>query len=254
LPPGGIGVVGGESRRLLPAVLVCQDVNAVATCQPASHYCQRCSPARSRNNFGCAETLPNRVGVPKAMPSAHSMSSSRVSGSCSISERCRPEYCVAEMSSSWFSSATWRSRTSTPTDAAPLRHGASEPKHLSRTEGGGCSASVGCPRPRSRTRRRRAAARCWRAATEADEAARDRPDRVDQSPAAERDSVIVLASVSGASTAPHDRVIANADWLAVRELLTYGAVVALELVLPDHARLALVDVITIGPARGARCA
>ncbi len=47
-------------------------------------------------------------------------------------------------------------------------------------------------------------------------------------------------------------MIANADWHAVRELLTSGAVVALELVLPDHTRLALVDVVTIGRAPGSK--
>jgi hypothetical protein len=51
-------------------------------------------PAWSMNCFSCAATLPNRVGVPKATPSAHSMSSSDATGSSSTSERCRPQVLV----------------------------------------------------------------------------------------------------------------------------------------------------------------
>ena len=67
----------------------------------------------------------------------------------------------------------------------------------------------------------------------------------------DRDRVIVIAGAVGVS-GPGDRVIANADCHGFRGLLTSGAVVALELVLPDHSRLALVDVVTIGRARRAR--
>ena len=65
---------------------------------------------------------------------------------------------------------------------------------------------------------------------------------------ADRDRVIVFAATLRGERAPHDRVIANADCRGFRGLLTSDAAVALELVLPDHTRLALVDVVTIGRA------
>jgi hypothetical protein len=48
-------------------VLVSDAVKEVATLSTSAPRSQ-CSPASSRNTFGCAATFPNRVGVSKAMP------------------------------------------------------------------------------------------------------------------------------------------------------------------------------------------
>ena len=78
-PPVVQRVVEGEDRGFLPAVLGLRgrERRGDLVDQPSP---LQSSPVRSRNSFSCAATLPKRVGVPKAMPSAQSMSSSRASG------------------------------------------------------------------------------------------------------------------------------------------------------------------------------
>src|SRR5581483_11857615 len=64
--------------------------------------------------FFCAAMLPNLVGVPKAIPSAHSRSSSDAVGSSLTSERWRPQAWFCEINISGASSSTGRSLTSAP--------------------------------------------------------------------------------------------------------------------------------------------
>ena len=63
--------------------------------------------------------FPNRVGVPNAMPSAHSRSSSVAVGSLRTTARWRPQCWFCEISISEAISSTWRNRTNAPAASAP---------------------------------------------------------------------------------------------------------------------------------------
>src|SRR2546422_494749 len=87
-----------------PPCVVCDEVKAVPTLLASCPSCHSW-PAWSMNCLSWAATLPKRVGVPKATPSAHSRSSRVATGSFSIWERWRPQYWFWEISSS---ESTWR--------------------------------------------------------------------------------------------------------------------------------------------------
>ena len=123
------GVVDGESRLLLPAVLGLRGrerrrdlVNQPppnATVPRQGRGTASAAPRRCRTGSASQRRCRRLTRCPRAAHQRLMLDLGSGAG---------PD-CFAEMSSSWLSSATWRSRTSTPTDAGSLRHGASEPVH-----------------------------------------------------------------------------------------------------------------------------
>ena len=94
------------------------DVNDVPTFD-ASLPCAHSPPVVSRNALSCSAAAPNRVGLPSAIPSAHSRSSREATVSYGLFSTHSFQRRLPSIASAGARSATGRTRTSAPASRAP---------------------------------------------------------------------------------------------------------------------------------------